>query len=71
MKTQRKGAEMQRAQRKNEGMADKEYRFAFSASPRLCVRFYGSVIRDLGTVCPAECKSMVLFVWVFLALNSH
>ncbi len=65
MKTQRKGAETQRTQRKA------LTHFALSASPRLCVRFYGSVTRDPGTACLADCKPMILFVWMFLALNSH
>ncbi len=43
-------------------MTGKGYLFAFSASLRLCVRFYDSVIRGLGTACLAEYKSIILFI---------
>ncbi len=53
------------------GTTGKKYRFAFSAFPHLYGRLYDAVIRGLRTAYPAECKAMILFVWVFLVLNSH
>ncbi len=49
MKIQRKGAETQRAQRM------KNNRFAFSASPLLCVRFYDTVIHSLIHIVGRAC----------------
>jgi len=62
MKTQREDAESA----KDERATDRDH-FAFSASSRLCVRFYDAVIRSRGMVCSVERKPMILFVWIFFS----